>query len=143
LSTDTDNITILPLLSSGPFDNTGKAYNITRVIDVKSLDFVLGKYEAYSLTYALSFAVVTAIVVHTYLYNGAEIWAKLKTSRHGGEDIHKRLMNHYKDVPDWWYGILTVVVLSLGILTVRYWESGLPVWGFLVVCFGMAPWVVC
>jgi hypothetical protein len=143
---DTDKINSLPLLSSSTFDNTDKAYNITRVVDVKSLDFVLSKYEAYSpmyismayyLTYALLFAAVTAIVVHTYLYNGAEIWAKLKNSRHGGEDIHKRLMNHYKDVPDWWYGILTVVVLGLGIFTVRYWDSGLLVWGFLVVCFGM------
>ena len=92
---------------------------------------------SYSLSYALSFAAVTAIVVHTYLYNGAEIWAKLKNSRHGGEDIHKRLMNSYKEVPDWWYGILTSVVLGLGIFTVRYWDSGLPVWGFIIVCFGM------
>lgn len=33
--------------------------------------------------------------------------------------------------------MLTVVVLALGILTVRYWDTGLPVWGFIVVCFGM------
>jgi len=92
---------------------------------------------SYSLSYALSFAAVTAIVVHTYLYNGTEIWAKFKNSRHGGEDIHKRLMQSYKEVPDWWYGVLTVIVLGLGIFTVRYWDSGLPVWGFIVVCFGM------
>lgn len=135
----------LPLLSSSTFDNTGSKYNITRVVD-ENLDFVLEKYEqyspmyismSYSLTYALSFAAVTAIVVHTYLYNGAEIWAKFKDSRHGGEDIHKRLMNQYKEVPDWWYGVLSVVVVGLGIMSVRYWESGLPVWGFIVVCCGM------
>jgi len=61
---------------------------------------------SYSLSYALSFAAVTAIIVHTYLYNGKEILAKFKNSRHGGEDIHKRLMNSYKEVPDWWYGVL-------------------------------------
>ena len=93
---------------------------------------------SYSLTYGLSFAAVTSIIVHTYLYNGREIWAKVKNSRHGGEDIHKRLMHAYKEVPDWWYVVLTVIVLGLGILTVQYWESGLPVWGFLVVCFGLA-----
>ena len=27
---------------------------------------------SYSLTYGLSFAIVTAVVVHTYLYNGSE-----------------------------------------------------------------------
>ncbi|KAK6083432.1 Glutathione transporter 1-like protein 2 [Seiridium cupressi] len=135
----------LPLLSSSTFDNTGSSYNISRVVDDK-LNFVLGKYEeyspmyismSYSISYALSFAAVTAMVFHTYLYNGKEIWAKFKNSRSGGEDIHKRLMNVYKEVPDWWYGVLTVVVLGLGIFTVRYWDSGLPVWGFIVVCFGM------
>lgn len=91
----------------------------------------------YALTYGLGFAAVTAVIVHTYLYNGREIWAKFKNSRAGGEDIHRRLMHAYNDVPDWWYGILTVIVLGLGVLTVRYWDTELPVWGFLVVCFGM------
>ncbi|OAA58931.1 Oligopeptide transporter OPT superfamily [Niveomyces insectorum RCEF 264] len=138
------NSAYLPLLSSTTYDNTGKVYNISRVVD-KNLNFVLSKYEAYSpmyismsysLTYALSFAAVTSIVFYTYLYNGKEIYAKFKNARHGGEDIHKRLMNSYKEVPDWWYGILTVSVLGLGILTIRYWDTGLPVWGFIVVCFG-------
>lgn len=44
----------------------------------------------------------TGIIFHTYLYNGSEIWAKFRNSREGGEDIHKRLMNKYKDVPDWY-----------------------------------------
>ena len=135
----------LPLLSSSTFDNTGSSYNVSRVVD-ENLDFVLSKYEEYSpmyislsytISYGLSFAAVTAMVVHTYLYNGSEIWAKFKNSRHGGEDIHKRLMKSYKEVPDWWYAALTVVVLGLGILTIRNWDTGLPVWGFIVVCFGM------
>ena len=65
---------------------------------------------------------------------------EIQKSRHGGEeseDIHKRLMNKYRHFPDWWYVVLTVIVLGLGIFTVRYWDSGLPVWGFVVVCFGM------
>ncbi|KZF18813.1 OPT superfamily oligopeptide transporter [Xylona heveae TC161] len=139
------NSAYLPLLSAGTYDNRGHTYNITRVVD-SNLNFVLSKYQeyspmyismSYSLTYGLSFAAVTAVVVHTYLYNGSEIWAKFKNSRHGGEDIHKRLMNAYKEVPDWWYLALTLVVVGLGLFTVKYWDSGLPVWGFLVVCLGM------
>ncbi|GKZ55771.1 hypothetical protein AnigIFM49718_000937 [Aspergillus niger] len=135
----------LPLLSSSTFDNTGSEYNVTRVVDSNG-DFVLSKYKEYSpmylsmsytLTYGLSFAAVTAIVVHTYLYNGSEIWAKFKNARHGGEDIHRRLMRAYPEVPDWWYGALFVVMAGLGILTTKYWETGLPVWGFIVVCCGM------
>ncbi|CAG8168598.1 unnamed protein product [Penicillium salamii] len=137
----------LPLLSSGTFDNTGSSYNITRVIDPATKDFSLTGYKeyspmyismSYSLTYGLSFAAVTAIVVHTYLYNGTEIWARFKNAQHGGEDVHRRLMRSYKEVPDWWYGLLTVVVLGLGILTTKYWDTELPVWGFIVVCFGLA-----
>ncbi|CAG8215240.1 unnamed protein product [Penicillium olsonii] len=137
----------LPLLSSGTFDNTGSAYNISRVVDTATKDFSLAKYKeyspmyismSYSLTYGLSFAAVTAIVVHTYLYNGSEIWARFKNAQHGGEDVHRRLMRSYKEVPDWWYGVLTVVVLGLGILTTKYWDTELPVWGFIVVCFGLA-----
>ncbi|KAJ5529204.1 hypothetical protein N7527_002597 [Penicillium freii] len=136
----------LPLLSSGTFDNTGSSYNVSRVLD-SALDFSESKYKeyspmyismSYSLTYGLSFAAVTAIVVHTYLYNGTEIWARLKNAQHGGEDVHRRLMRQYKEVPEWWYGALTVVVLGLGILTTRYWDTELPVWGFIVVCFGLA-----
>lgn len=93
---------------------------------------------SYSLTYGLSFAAVTAIVLHTYLYNGSEIWARLKNAQHGGEDIHRRLMRAYKEVPDWWYGVLTLVTLGLGILTISFWDTELPVWGFIVVCFGLA-----
>ncbi|KAE8152078.1 OPT superfamily oligopeptide transporter [Aspergillus avenaceus] len=139
------NSAYLPLLSSSTFDNTGQSYNVSRVVDER-LNFVEANYKtyspmyvsmAYSLTYGLSFAAVTAVVVHTYLYNGKEIWAKLKNSRAGGEDVHRRLMHAYKEVPDWWYGVLTVIVLGLGILTVRYWDTDLPVWGFIVVCFGM------
>jgi hypothetical protein len=73
---------------------------------------------SYSLSYALSFASVTAILFHTVLYHGKEIWSKvsrkgytgkhssdmraqLKDSRAGGEDVHKRKMNVYREVPDW------------------------------------------
>ena len=135
----------LPLLSSNTFDNTGALYNVSRVVD-DDLNFVLSKYEqyspmyvsmSYSLTYGLSFAAVTAIIVHTYLYHGKEIWAKFKDSRHGGEDVHKRLMNAYPEVPEWWYMVITVIILGLGMFTVGYWPSGLPVWAFLLVCFGL------
>jgi hypothetical protein len=60
-----------------------------------------------------------------------------KTPVMAGEDMHKRLMNSYKEVPDWWFDVVLVLVVGLGILTVRNWDTGLPVWGFLVVCFGM------
>ncbi|KAK4700387.1 hypothetical protein P7C70_g5860, partial [Phenoliferia sp. Uapishka_3] len=117
----------LPLLTSTTFDNTGVKYNVSRVI-TENLDFDLAKYKAYSpmyvsvsysFSYALNFAAVTGIVFHTFLYNRKDIIAKFRDSRAGGEDIHKRLMRSYKDVPDWWYGIFTVLIIGLGIFTIR------------------------
>ncbi|GAA5841775.1 hypothetical protein JCM9279_003104 [Rhodotorula babjevae] len=134
----------LPVLSSSTFDNTGAKYNISRVLSGGRLD--LAAYEAYSpmyismaysISYGLNFAAVTAIVMHTFLYSRKEIWSRLKNSRAGGEDVHRRLMRSYREVPDWWYGVLTVVVLGLGILTIRYWDTGLPVWSFIFITFGM------
>lgn len=45
-------------------------------------------------------------------------------------------MRAYPEVPDWWYMVLTVLVLGLGILTTSYWDTQLPWWGFIVFCFG-------
>ncbi|KAJ6490473.1 OPT oligopeptide transporter [Mycena vulgaris] len=135
----------LPLIASSTYDNTGAKYNISKVVN-SDYTFNEQKYKAYSpmyistaysISYALNFAAITGIIFHTYLYNGTEIWAKLRNSREGGEDIHKRLMNKYKDVPDWWYGIVVLVTLGLGIFTIKYAHTQLPVWGFVVVAWGL------
>lgn len=73
--------------------------------------------QSYSFSYGLNFAAVTGIVFHTFLYNRKDIIAKLRDPKAGGEDIHKRLMRSYKDVPDWWYGLFTIVIIGLGIFT--------------------------
>ncbi|KAJ7315594.1 OPT oligopeptide transporter protein-domain-containing protein [Mycena albidolilacea] len=130
----------LPLLSSSTFDNTGASYNISKVVNA-DFTFNEAKYKTYSpislgifrahipfrMPLILQRSLVndsllndkwklkrkTGIIFHTYLYNGSEIWAKFRNSREGGEDIHKRLMNKYKDVPDWWYGIIAFITLGL------------------------------
>jgi OPT oligopeptide transporter protein len=66
----------LPISSRGSFDNTGAAYNVSAILTPeKTLDVAV--YDAYSplfistafaLPYGLSFASITAIVVHTFLY---------------------------------------------------------------------------
>ncbi|CAL3963537.1 unnamed protein product [Diplocarpon coronariae] len=80
--------------------------------------------------HGLCFAAVTPMLFHTYLYNGREIWARFKNARNGGEDVHRRLMIVYREVPDWWHATLTLVVLALGAFIVRYWDSGLSIRGF-------------
>jgi OPT oligopeptide transporter protein len=101
----------LPLISSHTFDNTGNVYNLSRIINPDG-SFNLQAYEAYSplflpassaIFYGLSFASITALVVHTVLYHSKRILSFTRYSLQEQPDVHARLMSVYKEVPDWWY----------------------------------------
>lgn len=72
----------LPILSSNVFDNTGKPYDVSRVLTPDFL-FDREKYDAYSkvylpITYALAYGVqfagLSALITHTACWYGKEIW---------------------------------------------------------------------
>ena len=39
------------------------------------------------------------------------------------EDVHFHLMKSYKEVPEWWYGILLVIAMVVGMLGVGLWDT--------------------
>ncbi|ODQ63163.1 OPT superfamily oligopeptide transporter, partial [Nadsonia fulvescens var. elongata DSM 6958] len=130
----------MPMISTTTYDNTQNKYNVTRVL-TKDLVFDEAGYQKYSplfvpfsylLSYALNFAGVTAIFTHCYLYHGKDIARKLKNATHGGEDIHKRLMNNFKDVPDWWYLSLFAISIGLSFAAVCAFDTQLPAWGLVI-----------
>jgi OPT oligopeptide transporter protein len=101
----------LPLVSSDTFDNTGKQYNVSQIINSDS-SFNLQAYNAYSpiflsaslaITYGLDFATITATLTHTFLYYRKYIWTHARRPLSEQPDIHAHLMSVYKEVPDWWY----------------------------------------
>jgi len=101
----------LPLVSSHSFDNTGKTYNVSRIINDDS-SFNLEAYKAYSplflsasfvVSYGLSFASITATLTHTFLFYRKQVWIQARRSLSEQPDTHARLMSVYKEVPDWWY----------------------------------------
>lgn len=130
----------MPMISTTTFDNKSRKYNVSKVLTDK-LVFDEKAYKNYSplfvpfsylLSYALSFAGVVAVFVHCALNHGTDIFKKLKDQRHGGEDIHKRLMNNFKEAPDWWYLVLFVVSIVLGFVTICKFETQMPWWGLIV-----------
>lgn len=131
----------LPINTSTLFDNTGGTYNVTKIL-TPTYEFDLTKYQAYSPTflaptfimnYGLSFAALLAAIVHTVLFNGKEIWKRAKESRSEEQlDVHQRLMQKYKEAPDWWYAVLFVISMGLGLATTLGFPSQLPWWGFFV-----------
>lgn len=106
---------------SDSYDNTATVYNVSKVIDSHG-NFEPASYEAYStifmpvtfaLGYGISFAVMSCLPVHVYLYHFDDIKkAFLNTSK---KDIHARLIQRYKDVAWWWYATMTVRLLEFSV----------------------------
>lgn len=131
----------MPVISGSTYDNTQSKYNVTKILN-EDFSINVEKYKAYSpvfvpfsylLSYALNFAAVTAVFVHCYLYHGKEIWAKLKDKHFGGSDIHVRTyLTNYKDCPDWWYGVVQVIMIGLGFVTVCAFKTHFPAWAYVI-----------
>lgn len=101
----------LPISSRLSYDNRGLEYQVQRILDSNGT-FDEEAYKAYSplflsttfaLSYGLSFASITATIVHALLYFRKQIWIQSRRSLHEQPDVHARLMSRYKQVPEWWY----------------------------------------
>ncbi|KAF7546861.1 hypothetical protein G7046_g9183 [Stylonectria norvegica] len=139
----------LPMSDMGTYDNTGAPYNTSRILNA---DLTLNEeaYKNYSplflsttfaLSYGLSFAAISSLVVYTYLHNGKQIWEQYRNSTKEKPDIHMKLMRKYKEAPTWWYMSLFAMMLALGLYTVLAYDTNLSWWGFLLaiaISFGFA-----
>ena len=72
----------MPILSAAVWDNTGVPYDVSKIL---TEDFLFDEeaYKRYSrvflpityvLSYALQFAALTALLSHTALWHGKDIW---------------------------------------------------------------------
>ncbi|RDW59914.1 putative isp4 protein-2 [Coleophoma cylindrospora] len=145
--TDTWFTSYLPLSGSNSYDNTASVYNVTKVVDAKG-NFMADAYEAYSpifmpatfaLGYGISFAVMSCLPVHVYLYHFDDIKQALMNKNR--KDIHARLMSSYKDLPWWVYPGMTIIIIVLAIIVQEVWHTGMPVWG-VFLAFAMAAFYV-
>ncbi|TVY82379.1 Glutathione transporter, partial [Lachnellula suecica] len=149
----------LPYSGANSYDNTGSVYNVTKIVDAQG-NFQAEAYSAYStifmpvtfaLGYGLSFAVMSCLPVHAYLYHFQDIRNAFRGT--AKKDIHARLIMRYKDVPWYWYLGMTVsasklwtirlltfyqiVVIALSIIVQEVWHTEMPVWG-VFMAFAMA-----
>ncbi|KAK3354904.1 putative isp4 protein [Neurospora tetraspora] len=140
----------LPVQESHSYDNTGKRYDVLRILN-QNLHFDEAKYHAYSplylptqfaLSYGLSFAAVAAIIVHVGLYHGKDIWNQWKLARHQEDDVHMRLMKKYRDAEDWWYIILFAIMLGMSFAVVCAWDTSFPWWAFIICILIPVVWTI-
>ena len=149
----------LTISSRGSFDHFGKPYNVSRILNPDAT-LNMEEYKAYSplflsavfaISYGLSFASITATAVHAFLYFRKQIWTQAKRSLSEQPDIHARLMSKYKEVPEWWYGIvfgtsprllawifllnfvtITVSMFTFAVISLEVWDTKFPIYAFVV-----------
>ncbi|KAH9911843.1 OPT oligopeptide transporter [Fomitopsis serialis] len=127
----------------GSYDRYGNSYNVTAITNPDA-SLNMGKYASYSplflsttfaMTYGLSFASITSIITHTFLYFRKQIWVQSRRAMSDQPDIHSRLMSRYRQVPN---GGHTAIMFVFGIVSIEVWHTEFPVWAFvlsLVIAF--------
>jgi OPT family small oligopeptide transporter len=133
------NTSFLPINSNHVFDNQGKAYNVSRVVNSKGI-LDEEKYQAYSMPWMAAgnltiyfwfFAVYSSTLTYAALFHRHEIsvgFKQLFRKNRGGitdltKDVHWRLMGAYKEVPEWWYMSVLAIAAALGMAGIGAWET--------------------
>jgi hypothetical protein len=80
----------------------------------------------------MSFGSLTAVLMHTLLFNYREIFSRFRAASEREDDVHTRLYRRYQEVPDWWYYGLFLFMMVCTIIVCEAWDTRLPWWGFLV-----------
>jgi len=145
-------------MSWKPYDNTGLEYQVHRILNQDGT-FNIGRYKTYSplflsfvppfqsaprlsmtpasstsfaIAYGLSFASITATIVHSILYFWKPIRVHLRRSLREQPDIHAKLMSNYRQVPEWWYAIVFAINFVFACLSVQLWPTHLPIWALVI-----------
>ncbi|TFY77272.1 hypothetical protein EWM64_g6741 [Hericium alpestre] len=134
----------MPISSRTSYDNQMQAYNVTRILNEDST-LNIEAYKAYSplflsttfaMSYGLSFASITATLMHALLYFRKQIWVQSRRALHEQPDIHARLMARRlmptTTVPDWWYAIIFISMFVFGVISIEVWPTQMPVWAFVL-----------
>ncbi|KAG5360016.1 Oligopeptide transporter 2 [Yarrowia sp. C11] len=141
----------IPINSNRLFDNKGKVYNVTRILTnykfdkEKYLNYSPPYYAAANLVlYSSFFSVYTCSFVYTILMDWRAMRDALvdtakairyihRSNYHGRVDPYSRYMRKYKEVPDWWFYLILLIMFVLGVVLVEVWPVGTPVWSIVFV----------
>jgi OPT family small oligopeptide transporter len=154
----------MPINSNQAFDNTASPYNISKVLnDDTRID--IEKYKEYGPPYyAIANLFVTGgnFVYYTFsiVYVFVKFWPQIKKAfvglvintwkrrsiYTGFDDGQTRMMRKYKEVPEWWYGIVFVFGFIVSVIALTAFPTKTPWWSiFGVTGVGIVltiPWVI-
>jgi OPT family small oligopeptide transporter len=155
----------MPINSNGSFNNKGQSYNISMVLADGQQRIDNQKYAEYGPPYyAIANLFVTGgnFIYYTFsiVYVFTKYWAQIKKAfvgmavntwkrrsiYTGFQDGHTRMMRNYKEVPEWWYGIVFAFGFVVSIISLTAWPTETPWWSILgVTAVGAVltiPWVI-
>ena len=149
----------LPINSNKTFDNQGARFNVSRIVNGEAI-FDAERYQTYSqpwmaagnlVVYFWFFATYTANVSYVALFHRLPIslgfkafWRSITRRKASAEeqedeelaeDIHFRLMASYKEVPEWWYLLVLLIAMGMGMAGIGAYETHTTP---AVVLFGIA-----
>ena len=129
---------------TGTYDRFGARYNVSRVIDHKTMQLNVTAYNEYSAPYvsaglavvwAAYFATYTAILSHVVLFHRHEVMRSFrmlfKRTSAGFTDRINREMRKYPEVPEWWFGIILVLSVIAACATAEVYHTELPIWAVI------------
>lgn len=96
----------------------------------------------FTLCYGLSFAAISAVIFHTILFHGQELWMQAHSINGTLDDNHTKMMRKYKPVPGWWYATLFLAMTGLSLATVCGWPTHLSWWALIVGLIISIVWTV-
>ncbi|KAJ7492455.1 OPT oligopeptide transporter [Mycena latifolia] len=140
-ATNVWNAQNFPFLSQVLFYEDGRRYNQTLILNddftlnpeklaIQGLPWFSATYTIAKIGSSLSFG---ATITHMALWNGKQVWEALKSGQRGEcQDAHYLKMKVYKEVPFWWYTLMFVASLAMGMATNYTAHSQLPWWGFFI-----------
>ncbi|KAF5115965.1 hypothetical protein DV495_005157 [Geotrichum candidum] len=138
----------LPVNSNAIFHNTGERYNVTKVLTGGLLD--PKKYAVYGppfytaanlVVYGSFFAIYPFAIIYTFVTDWKaisasvkDLWKSVRNPKRSNfdahDDVHSKMMSKYKETPDWYFLVVLVIALVLGIVLVKvYPGTETPVWG--------------
>ncbi|GLB41159.1 putative OPT oligopeptide transporter protein [Lyophyllum shimeji] len=130
----------MPISSINAYDNTGKIYDLERIID-DAASIRVSEYKQYSpvylsitfvISYGLSFLSIAATITHAIIHFWKPIKVQFKQSLREAPDIHARLMAKYPQVPEWYYACIFVVTFTFACVCIQVWPAGMTIWALVI-----------
>lgn len=153
--TNVRNTAYFPINVNGLFDNTGNAYNTSRIFNSR-FELDVQAYESYSEPYysaggfvnqAVTFMLFPAQFVDAFLNNWRDFAMSIKAFgmlfkfRSSNkvldqfDDRFSRVIRKHPEASEWWFALIFCVSFGIAVAVVEHWDFvNTPVWSIVLSC---------